>query len=157
MLFFLPSLDAALTRYREVLAPGGRLGFTWFGERDKRWDPVFGALTADLPDSEKPPRNTAGGPFTSVEAMHTHLEAGGWSDVTTETLTHDVQVRDADHWFEWTWSQGFRFVLENLEARGLLDTARQRVDRLIAELAASAGELRWRAEVHATVARVAPV
>ena len=152
VLFFLPDLDAALTRYREVLAPDGRLGFTWFGERDMRWDPVFGALTADLPDSEKPPRDADGGPFTSIEAMHAHLDAGGWSEMTTETLTHDVHVRDADHWFEWTWSQGFRFVLENLEGRGLLEAARERVGRLIEDMAASGGDVTWRAEVRATVA-----
>ena len=61
VLFFLPNLDAALARYREVLAPGGRLGLTWFGERDKRWDAVFAALTDDLPESERPPRSTGSG------------------------------------------------------------------------------------------------
>lgn len=154
VLFFLPDLDAALARYREVLAPGGRLGFTWFGGRDTRWDPVFAALTADLPESERPTGPPTGGAFGSVEAMHAHLEQRGWSDVTTETSIHDVHVRDSDHWFEWTWSQGFRFVLENLETRGLLEAARARVDRLLNEMAADAGELSWRAEVHATLARI---
>ncbi|MGZ5399321.1 MAG: hypothetical protein ACXWDM_04860, partial [Nocardioides sp.] len=93
------------------------------------------------------------GPFVSVARMHDHLYAQGWTDVTTETLVHEVQVRDADHWFEWTWSQGYRFVLEKLEARDLLAAARDRVSRLLEALAARHGGLVWRAEVHATLAR----
>jgi SAM-dependent methyltransferase len=153
VLFFLPDLDAALRRFREVLRPGGRLGFTWFGERDQRWDPVFVALTADLPDGERPSRPAGDGPFSSIEVMHGHLADLGWAEVTTETLVHDVVVRDVDHWFEWTWSQGFRFVLENLEARGLIAPARERVAVEIDRLA-TGGELAWRAEVHATLAHV---
>ena len=153
VLFFLPSLDAALARYGDVLARQGRLGFTWFGAPDARWGPVFAALTEDLPESERPPRRTGAGAFASVPAMHDHLAAQGWSDVTTETRVHEVRVRDADHWFEWTWSQGFRFVLENLEARGLLAAAAS-ASRSIEELAAGEDQLAWRAEVHATVAHV---
>lgn len=153
VLFFLPSLDTALARYRDVLAEGVRLGFTWFGEPDSRWDPVFGALTADLPEGERlPVRSPGRGPFGSVAAMHDHLAAQGWTHVTTETLIHDVRVRDTDHWFEWTWSQGYRFVLEKLDSRHLLAAARDRVSRLLEEMAARDGEVGWRAEVHATLA-----
>ena len=78
---------------------------------------MFGALAADLPESERPsPRTPGQGPFVSVAKMHDYLSALGWTDVTTETLVHEVGVRDADHWFEWTWSQGYRYVLEKLEA-----------------------------------------
>lgn len=154
VLFFLPSLDAALARYRDVLAEDGRLGLTWFGEPDARWDPVYAALTADLPDDERPPTRTPGrGPFASPAAMHEHLAAQGWTDVTTETLVREVRVRDAEHWFEWTWSQGYRSVLEKLEARDLLAPARGRVGRVLEEMAARDGGLVWRTEVHATLAR----
>jgi ubiquinone/menaquinone biosynthesis C-methylase UbiE len=154
VLFFLPSLDTALARYRDLLARDGRLGFTWFGEPDARWDPVFGALVADLPADERPPSRAPGeGPFVSVASMPDHLSARGWTDVTTETLVHEVRVRDADHWFEWTWSQGYRYVLEQLEASDLLTAARDRVGRVLDEMAARDGGLTWRAEVHATLAR----
>jgi hypothetical protein len=114
---------------------------------------VFGALAADLPESERPTARTSGqGPFVSVATTHDHLHAQGWTDVTTETLLHEVRVRDADHWFEWTWSQGYRFVLEKLEARGLLTGARDRVSRLLEDMAARDGGLAWRAEVRATLA-----
>jgi ubiquinone/menaquinone biosynthesis C-methylase UbiE len=152
VLFFLPSLDTALARYRDLLAGGGRLGFTWFGEPDTRWEPVFGALTADLPQDEAA-RRPGQGPFASVASMHEHLATQGWTGVSTETLVHEVRVRDADHWFEWTWSQGYRFVLERLEANDLLTAARDRVGRVLDEMAARDGGLTWRAEVHATLAR----
>ncbi len=129
-------------------------GFTWFGEPDARWEPVFGALAADLPESERPsPRTPGQGPFVSVAKMHDYLSALGWTDVTTETLVHEVGVRDADHWFEWTWSQGYRYVLEKLEALELLEAARDRVTGVLEEMAAREGGLAWRAEVHATLAR----
>jgi len=72
--------------------------------------------------------------------------------VTTETLEHEVRVRDVDHWFEWTWSQGYRYVLERLEARDLLPAAHDRVARLLEAMAARDGGLAWRTEVHATLA-----
>ena len=154
VLFFLPSLDTALARYRDRLVDGGRLGFTWFGEPDSRWESVWAALGADLPEGERPSRAFAQGPFGSVTEMHDHLAALGWRDVTTETLVLDVRVRDADHWFEWSWSQGYRHVLEKLEARGLLGAARNRVRPRLEEMAGPDGALVWRAEVHATLAGI---
>lgn len=153
VLFFLPHLDEALAAYRRALAPEGRLGFTWFGEGDKRWEPVFAALMADLPEEKRPKPPGAGGPFTSIDAMHAHLAGQGFTEVRTETLRFDVTVRDTDHWFEWTWSQGYRFALEALESAGLLEAARERVTGALAELVADRGSLTWRAEVHATLAR----
>lgn len=150
VLFFLPNLDAALARYREVLSPGGRLGFTWFGTFDDRWVPVYDALLADIPLEQRQPAGPPKeGPFASLAAMHGHLSAQGWRGVGTETLHHEVRFRDADHWFEWTWSQGYRFVLEKLQGQGLLDAARARVDRALAQM----GDLRWRTQVHCTSAR----
>ena len=154
VLFFLPNLGAALARYREVLATGGRLGFTWFGTPDTRWNPVYDALVSVLPDDQRPPvRTPGGGAFASIDAMHAHLAGLGWDDVTTETLVHEVRVRDVDHWFEWNWSQGYRFLLENLEARGVLVAARERAEPVLTELAAADG-LTWRSEVRCTLAHV---
>jgi ubiquinone/menaquinone biosynthesis C-methylase UbiE len=153
VLFFLPSLDSALTRYREVLEPGGRLGFTWFGAPDRRWEPVFRALLAEVPKDQMPPDPAHSGPFSTVQAMHDHLAGLGWSDVTTETHALEVRVRDDDHWFEWMWSQGYRFILEGLEERGLLPAARDRVHDVLEGLATPDGGLSWRAEVRATLAR----
>lgn len=153
VIFFLPDVAGAVDRYRAALAPGGRLGFTWFGEPDQRWETVFDTLASVLPDGKRPPsRPGSDGPFASVEAMHGFLSERGWSDVTTETQSFEVTVRDADHWFEWSWSQGYRFMMERIEAEGRMDRAREAVDPLLAAMAGEGG-LSWRAEVHATLAR----
>jgi ubiquinone/menaquinone biosynthesis C-methylase UbiE len=153
VLFFLPSLDSALARYRQVLRPEGRLGFTWFGEPDRQWEPVFGALLADIPQDQRPPDRSSQGPFASVDAAHEFLAAGGWDHIDTQTLVLEVTVRDADHWFEWTWSQGFRFLLERLEADGLLPAAKARATAVLDEMRDREGRLTWRAEIRGTVAR----
>jgi trans-aconitate methyltransferase len=153
VVFFLPSLDTALARYRQVLTPSGRLGFTWFGEPDPRWEPAFHALLADVPPDQRPPNPSSRGPFASVAALHDYLAAQGWNGLTTETLVQESSVRDADHWFDWMWSQGFRFALERLEAQGLLASARHRVEAVLDDLLAREGRLSWQSEVHATVAR----
>ena len=153
VLFFLPDVAEAVDRYRAGLAPGGRLGFTWFGEPDPRWRPAFETLSSFLPEEQRqpygPPRS---GPFASVEQMHDFLTAHGYSDVTTETAELEVRVRDVDHWFDWNWSQGYRMLMEQLDAQGDLEAARQRVEPILAELADGDG-LCWRAVVHASVAR----
>jgi len=152
VLFFLPDLDAALARYRQVLNPSGRLGFTWFGEPDRGWEPVFDALVAEVPKDQIGPDPGSGGPFGSVESLHAYLAEHGWTNVSTETMVHEARVRDADHWFEWAWSQGYRHLLERLETLGLLESAQERAAVVLSDLAAREGGLSWRAEVRATVA-----
>lgn len=153
VLFFLPDVAGAVDRYRVALAPGGRLGFTWFGEPDHRWDAVQQALASLVPAEQRPPaRPGAQGPFASLALMHDFLAEHGWGEVTTETHRLEQRVRDADHWFEWSWSQGYRFLLEMIEARGQMARARELVDPLLAELADDDG-IPWRAEVHCTLAR----
>lgn len=151
VLFFLPSLDAALSRYRTALTRPGRLGFTWPGALDAPQEAVFNALEADLPESDQPLDD---GPFESPAAMHTYLTEQGWSDPTTETRVHLVRLSDADHWFEWSWSHGYRRLLEELQEQGLLTAARERATPLIDKMIADEGGLVWPMEVHATVVHV---
>lgn len=153
-LFFLPDLSAALDRYREVLAPGGRLGFTWFGLPDPDWEPVFEALSSVLPSDQRIARRPgADGPFASVEAMEDLLGGRGWRHVTTSRAELAVRVRDADHWFAWCWSQGYRTILERIEAAGELPRARTLIEPLLHELGQRRGGLAWRAVIHVTTAR----
>lgn len=153
VMFFLPDFAGALERYQEVLAPGGRLGFTWFGRPDPRWEPVFEALGSVLPAEQRPPRRPGtDGPFASPDAMAGFLAERGWRDVATSDEELSVRVRDADHWFEWSWSAGYRMMLERIEALGAMAEARARVEPLLADLADDRG-LEWRAQIHCTVAR----
>lgn len=153
VMFFLPDFAGALERYREVLVPDGRLGFTWFGPPDPRWEPVFEALGSVLPADQRLPRRPGtDGPFAGPEAMHAFLGERGWREVDTTEAEIVVHVRDADHWFEWSWSQGYRAMLERVDALGAMAEARARVEPLLERLAADGG-LEWRALVRCTVAR----
>lgn len=153
VMFFLPDFAGALDRYRAALVPGGRLGFTWFGAPDPRWEPVFEALGSVLPADQRPPRRPGtDGAFASPQAMADFLGERGWHDVDTSDMEIVVRVRDADHWFAWSWSQGYRTMLERIEAHGALDEARARVEPLLERLADDGG-LEWRALIRCTLAR----
>lgn len=155
VLFFLPGLDDAVRRYREVLEPSGRLAFTWFGEGDRSWDEVHDSLVADLPENERPPRRSGWqrGPFAGVEEMSTFLTELGFGEHHTETHRIELELVDPDHYLRWMRSQGMRYLIESLEKHGLLETAQARVRPLLEERLRRDGVLRWWTDVHYSVAR----
>lgn len=154
VLFFLPDLHGTLDRVRDVLAPRGRFGFTWFGESDDSWRGVTEQMQALLPgptdrdgdegESEPP------GPFSSIDAMHVALADHGFREPTTTTIRVQVDFADAGQWWAWIWSAGLRALLERLEAHGVLDRARATVDPEL-ERRAAEGTLSWWTDVRCTV------
>lgn len=153
VLFFLPDLHTALGRYREALSPSGRLGLTWFGAGDDSWADVMGAIVGALPEDARPPRDTTSrGPFASVEALEAALVERGFRDVSTTTSRVALEFTDPDQWWDWTWSQGQRFLLERHEALGTLDTVRDAVQPIL-EARARDGGLSWWTEIRVTLAR----
>lgn len=154
VLFFLPDLEAALTRYRAALAPGGRLAFSWFGDASPGWGAALEALEADLPDEQRPMRDPdEASPFDGPDSMAAFLAEHGYADVVTVTDRLVLEVDDVEQWWAWMWSQGHRALLEKLDAQGSLDSTRARVDRLLTEIIERDGELRWWIEGRWTVAR----
>lgn len=152
VLFFLPNLSQALHRYRAALAPQGRLGFTWFGRGDDSWADVHSIIRDALPADRRPPDLPRSGPFSSVEAQHSMLAEHGFGRACTETFRVELSFRDPDQWWAWSWSQGQRHLLEQLDAAGRLESTRQRVDAVL-EQRLRAGTLRWWTDVHCTVAQ----
>ncbi|WP_161962255.1 class I SAM-dependent methyltransferase [Nocardioides speluncae] len=154
VLFFLPGLDDAVRRYRDVLSGSGRLAFSWFGDADKSWTEVYDAIDADLPADQRAPRGTPRqGPFAGPEAMAGFLEANGLGDHRTETHRITIEFTDSDQYWRWMWSQGMRYVLEMLESRDLLAAAQARVDPILEQRLQRDGVIRWWTDVHYTVAR----
>lgn len=152
VLFFLPGLGDALDRYSAALAPGGRLGLTWFGAADASWDEVTDAIALALPEDARPPLGVATqGPFGSVDALESLLAEHGYTAASTTELRVELAFDDPDHWWAWTRSQGMRVLVEQHEARGTLDAVRADVDRML-EARAAAGRLRWWTDVRVTVA-----
>lgn len=154
VLFFLPSLDDAVRRYRSQLADGGRLAFSWLGDADESWDEIHDALAADIPDEQRPLRGTPRqGPFSGIDAMASFLTETGFGDHRTETHRITVELTEADPYWKWMWSQGMRYLLEQLQAAGLLAAAQERVQPLLEERLQRDGVLRWWTDVRYTVAR----
>lgn len=153
VLFFLPDLDSALDRYRAALGPEGRLGFTWFGDTDESWDPVFDVIVDMLPAAERPPANPArSGPFESVEALENLLHQHGYAEVATTQTRVEALVDDIDQWWAWSWSHGQRRLLEAHQRLGTLGPLRDAVDPLLEGIAGDDG-LRWWTDVRCTLAR----
>jgi ubiquinone/menaquinone biosynthesis C-methylase UbiE len=154
VLFFLPGLDDAVRRYRRELADGGRLAFTWFGDADESWDEVYDALAADIPEEHRPPRGTPRkGPFSGRDAMAEFLTDAGFDEHHTETHRITIEMAAASQYWQWMWSQGMRYLLEQLDSAGQLTAAQERVQPLLDERLLRDGVLRWWTDVHYTVAR----
>ncbi|MFW5471642.1 class I SAM-dependent methyltransferase [Knoellia sp. CPCC 206435] len=153
VLFFLPDLSSALDRYRAELSSRGRLGLSWFGAVDASWEQLYDLLVDSLPEDSRPPTNVAGqGPFGSVEALESLLRECGFRDVaTTQTRVHTT-FADPSQWWDWTWSQGHRTLLEQHRGHGTLDAVVAQVQPLL-EARHREGRLsRW-TDIRVTVAR----
>lgn len=153
LLFFLPNLGDAVRRYRALLAPDGRLAFSWFGKGDDSWDDIDEATWADVPKERRIGRGLPEhGPFADPTAMATFLGAAGFTDIRTETHPITVSFADPEHYWRWQWSQGNRYVLELLEQQGDLDRTLARVTSLLEHRLTRQADLRWTTEVRYTLA-----
>jgi ubiquinone/menaquinone biosynthesis C-methylase UbiE len=109
VLFFLPDPAAALSAWRQLLVPGGRVGVTTFGAHSDAWHAVDGVFARYLPTGLPDPRNMGTDtPFGSDAGMERLLAGAGFSDVRTESWTISLRFDDADQWHRWSWSVGQR-------------------------------------------------
>lgn len=123
VLFFLPDPGAAVTRWLELLRPGGRLALTTFGDQDEVWRQVDLLFAPYLPPALLDPRaRGADSPFSSDDGVEALVTAAGGDAVHTVRERLPVRFADAAQWRAWTMSTGQRafwgFVPE--ERRGSL-------------------------------------
>jgi ubiquinone/menaquinone biosynthesis C-methylase UbiE len=154
VVFFLPDPPAALAAWREMVVPGGRLGFTTFGPYSEHWRALDDLLGQYLPAEMKDPRAKAAGdnPFASVESVERMTSTSGWQDVTTRVETVRPRFRDGAHWYAWSRSVGQRAMWERIPAEDydrVRDTMIERVDASVAEV----GFCGFDQEVRITLAR----
>jgi ubiquinone/menaquinone biosynthesis C-methylase UbiE len=114
VIFFLPDPVAAVSYWRTLLRPGGRLGITTFDGIDARWSWVAEMQERWSPDY-KPIRPAGMSRYESDDAVHALLAEGGFSDARSITQVHDIVFADADRWITWTWSQTQRAFWERLD------------------------------------------
>lgn len=144
VVFFLPDLDAGLRTCREVLRPGGRLAFSWFGPADPRWEPVLSVARSFLPDETSPmPMPWTGDVWREVESIEAAVAAAGFSEPSTVEEAYDVVFADPEQWYRWSWSHGSRASWEAIPADRLSD-ARTDCEQRLEPLREPDGSLRLR-------------
>ena len=152
VLFFLPRYDEAMRSYRRLLRPRGRLAFSWFADGDPRWDRVYEALVADIPEEQRGPRPPwEDGPLGGPGPMDAFLRDAGYRPTTTvEPVV--VRFRDPETWWSDQWSHGQRGTMEKLRDLGVLESTRTRLIGELEALRASDGGLEWAPRIGYTVA-----
>ncbi len=153
VLFFLPDPAAAVGRWAQLLASGGRLGVTTFGEQDRRWQRVDALFAPHLPPGLRDARTSGrSGPFASDAGVEELLRGAGLEEVATVGSTVDAVFHDAEHLVAFTWSTGQRAMWEAVPAPG-----RAALEREVVELARTfqepSGTIRFSQRVRCTLGR----
>ena len=109
VLFFMPDPPAALARWVALLAPGGRIGLTTFGDEHPVWTQLDDLFRPWVPPGMLDPKVVGpDAPFASDAGMETMLRDAGATDVRTVTLRIDVPWGDVDGWKAFSMSTGQR-------------------------------------------------
>jgi ubiquinone/menaquinone biosynthesis C-methylase UbiE len=140
VLFFLPDLQAALRAYRRVLRPGGRLGFTTFGETDAAWATWEAQLESYLPDNDRRTEQPGSEPeprtdlLGSPASIRSALADAGYVDIQVEERRYPVRYGTGAAFVRWTQTTGLRSVWDSIPS-----VRRPQAER---DLAAAADQLR---------------
>lgn len=151
LIFFLPNAPAALNRYRALLAPDGRLGFTTFAEQDPHFDAAMRAI-AEFAPGGMPERRDRQGPFGSREGIVQILTDNGYAHPQIDEMTYESRFADSDHWLTWLWSHGSRFTLERIPAERF-DEAVAAAKRAFEGARTPAGDYAIHTQIRFTIAR----
>ena len=137
VLFFLPDPAAALSAWRRLMADGGRLGVSTFGDFTTGWGQVEEVFTPYLPPRMLDARTSgASGPFATDAGVEGLLREAGFGQVRTVDGVVAARFADHDQWYRWSWSVGQRAMWEAVpeerrpEVKAL---AYQRLDANLAE------------------------
>jgi ubiquinone/menaquinone biosynthesis C-methylase UbiE len=100
VIFFLPDPVAALTRWRALMRPGGRLGVATFQPWIGTWkalDAIYREHARDASASA-----TQQDAFQGDEGVERALTIAGFGAVRTESQTHRVLFDDVEAWERWS-------------------------------------------------------
>jgi ubiquinone/menaquinone biosynthesis C-methylase UbiE len=109
--FFFNDLARALRRMREVLVPGGTIGFAFARGTDPRWE-WYEALLGRYGVLERlPPRPGEPG-IREPQALVEALISAGFNAVREIEEATELAFRDAEDWWASLWTHGSRLALE---------------------------------------------
>jgi ubiquinone/menaquinone biosynthesis C-methylase UbiE len=117
VVFFMPDPPAALTAWRRLLRPGGRLAIATFAGRDPVWDEVDATFRPYLPAGMLDARTSgAAGPFSSDAGVEELVAGAGFTGVRTVGFEVEVVLADADQWYAFSYSHGQRAMWDAVPA-----------------------------------------
>lgn len=115
VIFFLTDPGAALRSWRQLLVPGGRLGISTFGSRDRTWQDLDSVFRPYLPPHLLDARTSGGsGPFGTDRGVEDLLTAAGFTHVRTTGLEVSVTFQDPEQWRTWSRSHGQRAMWDSV-------------------------------------------
>jgi ubiquinone/menaquinone biosynthesis C-methylase UbiE len=104
---FLPEPERAVRAWHRLLAPSGRLAFSWSVAEDPDWVPVIASFDAAMPEAMTGFAATLRrSPFTTVLALETMLAAAGFGDPATVSHRLTMTYRSPAQWWQAASSQG---------------------------------------------------
>jgi ubiquinone/menaquinone biosynthesis C-methylase UbiE len=132
-LFFLPDAERAVAEIRRVLVPGGVVGVSTWGQKDRRW-----AWENDVFADIDVPRRAIVQPFDTIELVEELLAGSGFEDVAVHTEDCEVHIADEAEWWAWKWSYSLRGVIEQL-SEDRLERLRREVNTRFEAMPAAEG------------------
>jgi ubiquinone/menaquinone biosynthesis C-methylase UbiE len=124
-IFFFPNPGRALAEFRRVLAPGGRITLSTWGENDQRWQWLDDLYTAALPPAPEPAApDASAGPqkeapdYHTEEGMRRVMFLAGFEQVEVAQVEYRNAFASEEEWWQTSWSHGFRSALEAIEQTG---------------------------------------
>ena len=153
VLFFLPDPAGAMTRWTDLLVPGGRLGISTFGPQDANWQRIDATFLPYLPQGMLDARTSGRrGPFASNEGVEELFRSAGLTDIRTVSQSVRATFRNAEHYIGFTWSIGQRAMWEAVpEAER--PVLRQQITDIVDEIRGGSGQLNVHQEVRYTFGR----
>jgi ubiquinone/menaquinone biosynthesis C-methylase UbiE len=114
VLFFLPDPRAALTAYRKLLRPSGRLAFTCFAAHDPRYPEAMKILARHAEGAPAPRRNDD--LFKDAASITEALRGAGFPTISVRDVTVDTSFKDAGQLFNWVGSHAGRQLVQHIPA-----------------------------------------
>jgi O-methyltransferase / aklanonic acid methyltransferase len=111
---FFPHLADALSGFRGVLKPGGRIAVTTWGGDDERWD-----WYADLREAYGAVIKLGSQSLDKPEEIQSWFSQAGFTDIQISTKELDMVFLNEDEWWNMEWSISGRAGLEKLSPEDL--------------------------------------
>ncbi len=145
VLFFLPDPVAALTKWRALMRPGGRIGLATFQRWSGTWRALDDLYLEFAGEQQRSPSQQ--GSFEGDAGVERALTLAGFASPRTESQTHRVYFDDVDAWVRWSragtvmgglWSRTPEADHPEIlrRATALLEATRQPDGRLVLEVGA---------------------